>query len=46
MSGGLLAISREYFTKIGEYDSGMEIWGAENTEMAVRVCLKNKKIFL
>uniref|UniRef100_A0AC34F9H6 Glycosyltransferase 2-like domain-containing protein n=1 Tax=Panagrolaimus sp. ES5 TaxID=591445 RepID=A0AC34F9H6_9BILA len=37
MSGGLLAISRKYFKEIGEYDFGMEIWGAENTEMAVRV---------
>lgn len=36
-SGGLLAISEEFFRKIGEYDMGMEIWGAENIDLAVRV---------
>lgn len=45
MPGGLLAISRKYFTEIGEYDLGMEIWGAENTEMAVRVRLQFKDKF-
>lgn len=37
-SGGLLVISEQFFRKIGEYDMGMEIWGAENIELAVRVC--------
>uniref|UniRef100_A0A183DIG5 Glyco_transf_7C domain-containing protein n=1 Tax=Gongylonema pulchrum TaxID=637853 RepID=A0A183DIG5_9BILA len=37
MSGGLLAISRKYFHDMGEYDTGMEIWGAENIEMSIRV---------
>lgn len=36
-SGGLLAINEQFFRKIGEYDMGMEIWGAENVELAVRV---------
>ncbi|VDO57025.1 unnamed protein product [Onchocerca flexuosa] len=39
MSGGLLAIDRKYFRKMGEYDTGMEIWGAENIEMSVRIWL-------
>lgn len=38
MSGGLLAVDRNYFKHIGEYDTGMEIWGAENIEMSIRVC--------
>uniref|UniRef100_A0A914KX85 Glycosyltransferase 2-like domain-containing protein n=1 Tax=Meloidogyne incognita TaxID=6306 RepID=A0A914KX85_MELIC len=39
MSGGLLAISTEYFREIGEYDVGMEIWGGENIELSLRVWL-------
>uniref|UniRef100_A0A915DIQ3 Uncharacterized protein n=1 Tax=Ditylenchus dipsaci TaxID=166011 RepID=A0A915DIQ3_9BILA len=39
MSGGLLAVDRDYFKQIGEYDEGMEIWGAENIEMSIRVWL-------
>ena len=39
MSGGLLAINREYFKAIGEYDFDMEIWGAENIDLSVRVWL-------
>lgn len=37
MSGGLLAVSTDFFRKIGEYDEGMEIWGAENIEFSIRV---------
>jgi len=37
MSGGLLAIRRLHFIDVGEYDMGMETWGAENIELAVRV---------
>ncbi len=29
MAGGLFAIDRKYFKKIGEYDMGMDIWGNE-----------------
>ncbi|CAJ0580789.1 unnamed protein product, partial [Mesorhabditis spiculigera] len=39
MSGGLLAVRKSFFEEIGEYDMGMEIWGAENHELSIRTWL-------
>ncbi|XP_066571779.1 polypeptide N-acetylgalactosaminyltransferase 15-like isoform X2 [Amia ocellicauda] len=39
LPGGVLAIERHYFQRIGAYDPGMTLWGLENVELSIRVWL-------
>ena len=35
--GGIFAISRKFFIKMGSYDDKMERWGGENLELSIKV---------
>ncbi|KHJ93524.1 glycosyltransferase, group 2 family protein [Oesophagostomum dentatum] len=46
MPGGLLAIRRDYFKTLGEYDMGLEIWGSENIELSLKTWMCGGRILV
>lgn len=46
MSGGLFAISRQWWHESGEYDYDMMMWGAENIEQSIRIWLCGGEIYV
>lgn len=46
MSGGLFGITRQWWHESGEYDYGMNMWGAENIEQSVRIWLCGGEIYV
>uniref|UniRef100_A0A673U3R4 Polypeptide N-acetylgalactosaminyltransferase n=1 Tax=Suricata suricatta TaxID=37032 RepID=A0A673U3R4_SURSU len=46
MAGGIFAINRHYFNEIGQYDKGMNLWGAENLELSLRIWMCGGQLFI
>ena len=42
--GCALAVQRDYFFRIGGFDEGMNVWGGENIELALRNWLCGGKV--
>eukprot|EP00922_Rhytidocystis_sp_ex-Travisia-forbesii_P029897 GHVS01043852.1.p1 GENE.GHVS01043852.1~~GHVS01043852.1.p1 ORF type:complete len:636 (+),score=65.96 GHVS01043852.1:230-1909(+) len=45
-AGGILAMTKKWWTESGKYDSGMLEWGGENIEQSIRVWLCGGEIYV
>lgn len=45
MLGAAFAIRKDYFESLGYYDSGFELWGAENLELSFKVWMCGGEMF-
>ncbi|XP_045867759.1 LOW QUALITY PROTEIN: inactive polypeptide N-acetylgalactosaminyltransferase-like protein 5 [Meles meles] len=46
MAGRIFAINRHYFNEIGQYDRDMELSGAENLELSLRIWMCGGQLFV
>lgn len=45
MIGCSFVANREYFGELGLLDSGMDVYGGENIELGIRVCVSPSFLF-
>ncbi|KAG8506140.1 Inactive polypeptide N-acetylgalactosaminyltransferase-like protein 5, partial [Galemys pyrenaicus] len=46
MAGGIFAVYRDYFKEIGQYDKDMNLWGAENLELSLRIWMCGGQLYI
>lgn len=46
MIGCSFVANRDYFGELGLLDSGMDVYGGENIELGIRVCVSSSFLFV